>query len=167
MRKISGVLALAVAVASACGPAGDVAEQDSGLVPALTAVTLEGDSTALTSLRGEVVLLNLWATWCVPCRREAPELQELHETHGDRGLRVVGLTVDNRGAEAEIRRYIQEFGITYDVWWDPDGTAIAALGAVGVPLNILIDRQGRVAWRHIGVFNADNAAFRAALSRTL
>lgn len=149
------------------GPADDGAEEDPGLAPALTAVTLAGDSVALTDLRGEVVLVNVWATWCVPCRKEAPELQELHETYGDRGLRVVGVTVDNRGAETEIRRYIDDFGITYDIWWDPDGTAIAAFGAVGVPLSVLIDRQGRVAWRHLGAFHAENAALRVALGEAL
>lgn len=160
--------ALAVSLTLGCGgQANETAEEDPRLAPALTARTLAGDSVALADLRGEVVLVNVWATWCVPCRKEAPELQELHETYGDRGLRVVGVTVDNRGAEMEIRRYLDDFGITYDIWWDPDGMAIAAFGAVGVPLNVLVDRQGRVAWRHLGAFHAENAALRVALGKAL
>jgi cytochrome c biogenesis protein CcmG/thiol:disulfide interchange protein DsbE len=160
--------ALAVTLVLGCGgQPDDGAGEDPRRAPALTALTLGGDSVALSDLRGEVVLVNVWATWCVPCRKEAPELQEIHETYGGRGLRVVGVTVDNRGAESEIRRYIADFGITYDIWWDPDGAAIAAFGAVGVPLSVLVDRQGHVAWRHLGAFHAENPALRVALGGAL
>lgn len=161
------VLGIGLAVAmAACGES-----PDGGAVgdeaPELSAVTLDGDSVSLAGLRGEVVLLNVWATWCVPCRKEVPELESIHETYADQGLRVVGVTVDHRGAEAEIRQFMDRFGMTYDVWWDPDGTVIDAFGAVGVPLTVLLDRDGTIAWRHLGTFNADNPALRNAVRATL
>ncbi|MDX1673757.1 MAG: TlpA disulfide reductase family protein [Longimicrobiales bacterium] len=162
-RAIVTLLALGV---SACGPAGGGAAETE-TAPELEVATLDGDSVALSDLRGEVVLLNVWATWCVPCRQEVPELQELHETHADEGLRVVGVTVDHRGAGDEIRQFMDRYGMTYDVWWDPDGTAIDVFGAVGVPLTVLIDREGQIAWRHLGAFRADDPALRQAVEETL
>jgi len=120
--------------------------------PAYDATTLEGDSVTLADLQGEVVLLNVWATWCVPCRQEIPELQALHEEHADRGLHVVGVTVDSRSAEDQVRRFIQDFGMTYEVWVDPDQTAVSTFEAIGVPLTVLVDREGRIVWRHLGAF---------------
>lgn len=120
--------------------------------PAYGAVTLQGDSITLADLRGEVVLLNVWATWCTPCRQEIPELQALHEEHADEGLRVVGVTVDSRAAESQVHQFIDDSGMTYDVWKDPDQTAVSTFEAIGVPLTVLIDRDGRMVWRHLGAF---------------
>lgn len=169
MKVGAGLLALVVGAAAACaeGPPEDRAGDGPGMAPALEATTLDGDTVSLAQLRGQVVLVNVWATWCVPCRKEAPELQALHEAHRGDGLRVVGVSVDNRGAEDQIRRFVEEYGMTYDIWWDPDGTAIEAFGAVGVPLTVLIDREGRITWRHLGAFHAEDATLRSALSRAL
>lgn len=167
-RQIVMALVLGTAALAACG--GDAPSDDAPetrALPALEATTLDGDSVSLAGLRGEVVLLNVWATWCVPCRQEAPELEALHQRYGDGDLRVVGVTVDHRGAEDQIRRFIDRYGMTYDIWWDPDGRVIDEFGAVGVPLTVLLDREGRVAWRHLGAFNADNPALQQAVRSTL
>ena len=135
--------------------------------PHYQAMTLEGDPVALADLEGEVVLLNVWATWCTPCRKEIPELQALHEEHADDGLRVVGVTVDNRGAESDVRRFIEEFGMTYDIWWDPDQTAVSTFEAMGVPLTVLIDEDGRIAWRHLGAFERGDPELMEAVGEAL
>ena len=135
--------------------------------PALETLTLEGDSPALSDLHGAVALVNVWATWCAPCRKEVPELQSLHETYADAGLRVIGVSVDSRSAEAEIRRFMETFGITYDIWWDPDQTAVTAFHATGVPLTVLIDATGHVAWRHLGPFRRGDPELRHALETAL
>lgn len=168
--RAGAVVLVATLALAACGEAGSGGEDGEGVetsIPTLDAITLDGDSVALTDLRGEVVLLNVWATWCVPCRKEAPELQALHEQHRDRGLRVVGVTVDNRGVEDQIHQFIEQHGMTYDIWWDPDGSAIAEFGAAGVPLTVLLDRDGRVTWRHLGAFHADDPGLREAIRTTL
>lgn len=155
----TGIPVLVGVVALACG------EAEPPATPALEAVTLAGDSVALADLRGEVLLVNVWATWCVPCRQEAPELQALHEARGD-SLRVIGVTVDNRGAEEQIRTFIDQHGMTYEIWWDPDGSAIEVFGAAGVPLTVLLDREGQIVWRHLGTFRADDPALLDALRST-
>ena len=172
MRATLLLLALgfAAVLVTACGDggAGDVrAPGARGAVPALAAVTLDGDSVALADLRGHPVLLNVWATWCAPCRREIPELQALHEEYAPEGLRVVGVTVDARGAGEDVRRFIDAFGMTYAVWWDPDQRIVAELGAPGVPVTVLLDRQGRVAWSHLGALERGDPELSAAVQRLL
>jgi cytochrome c biogenesis protein CcmG, thiol:disulfide interchange protein DsbE len=150
----------------ACDGRADEA-RDLGVAPAYAAVTMDGDSVSLAELRGEAVLLNVWATWCAPCRVEIPELQALHEEHGDRGLRVVGVTVDSRAATRDVHQFIDEFGMTYDIWWDPDHTVLNRFGGAGVPLTVLIDRDGTIAWRHLGMFQRGDPELIAALERVL
>ena len=77
-------------------------------IPGYTAATLEGDSVSLSSLRGEVVLLNLWATWCAPCRKETPFLQELFEEHQEEGLHLVGVSLDTGAATEQVERFVED-----------------------------------------------------------
>lgn len=168
MRRVLVALALSALAGVACGEAGrDDQAADRRPAPEYAAVTLAGDSVALADLRGQPVLLNVWATWCVPCRVEIPELQSLHEEHAAQGLRVVGVTVDSRAAIDDVRQFIQEFGMTYDVWWDPDHAVLNRFGGSGVPLTVLIDRDGSIAWRHLGMFQREDPELQAALRRTL
>jgi cytochrome c biogenesis protein CcmG, thiol:disulfide interchange protein DsbE len=157
-------LALGIGLAG-CGD--DRRAGDLEPAPPYSAVTLEGDSMSLSQFDGEPVLLNVWATWCAPCRVEIPELQALHEQHADRGLRVVGVTVDSRAARNDILQFIDEFGMTYDVWWDPDHTVLNRFGGAGVPLTVLIDRDGNIAWRHLGMFQRGDPELLAALERAM
>jgi cytochrome c biogenesis protein CcmG, thiol:disulfide interchange protein DsbE len=150
---------------SACGERAHEAEAPEA--PEYRSVTIHGDSVDLADLRGDVVLLNVWATWCAPCRVEIPELQALHEEHADRGLRVVGVTVDSRNAIADVHAFIEEFGMTYDVWVDPDHRVLDRFGAAGVPITVLIDREGRVAWRHLGMFQREDPRLVTALQNAL
>lgn len=139
----------------------------SEMAPAFSAKDLEGEPVSLADLEGEVVLLNVWATWCTPCRQEIPELQALHEEHAEEGLRVVGVTVDSRSAESQVHDFIERFGMTYDVWWDPDQTAVSTFGAMGVPLTVLIDRQGRITWSHLGAFQRGDPELIRAVETSL
>ncbi len=168
-RVAAAGLLLGTILLAGCGepPPEDRGASTTDKIAALDAITLAGDSVSLEALRGQVVLLNVWATWCVPCRQEVPELQALHQVYADSGLHVVGVTVDNRAAQAQIQAFIERFGMTYDIWWDPDGTAIDIFGAIGVPLTILIDRDGRIAWRHEGAFTADDPAVGEAVRGAL
>jgi DsbE subfamily thiol:disulfide oxidoreductase len=118
--------------------------------PAYASTTLAGDSASLAALRGQPVLLNVWATWCHPCRTEIPELQALHERYAPRGLRVVGVSIDVGGEDAAVRDFVQEFGMTYDVWRDPDGRVSNLFSTIGVPDTYLIDGEGVIRWMHLG-----------------
>jgi cytochrome c-type biogenesis protein len=120
------------------------------IAPEYAAVTLAGDSVSLGDLEGELVLLNVWATWCIPCQEEIPALQRLHEQYSQEGLRIVGVSVDARGEEQNVREFAENFGVGYDIWLDPAERVISTFRVLGVPNTYLIDREGRVLWKHIG-----------------
>lgn len=161
------IAVLATALTTACTqPAklpGDVGEQ----APAYSGPTLTGDSISLASLKGEVVLLNVWATWCIPCRKEIPELQALHQELSGRGLRVVGVSVDEGNADEEVAGFARDFSMTYTIVRDPGENVSNAFRVPGVPSSFLIDREGIVRWRQIGVFKTDDPRFRTALEASL
>jgi peroxiredoxin len=123
------------------------------LVPAFGAPLLDGDSLHLASLRGQPVLLNIWATWCAPCREEMPALQELHEQLGSRGLRILGVSVDSRGSEPTIRRFVDEGGYTFTILHDAADAVSREFRTIGVPETFLIDGDGRLVRRWIGRFD--------------
>jgi peroxiredoxin len=160
-------LCLAIAVASCESvPAGEVGAP----APEYRSVTVDGDTVSLASLRGRTVLLNVWATWCHPCREELPVLQQLHNEHADRGLTVVGVSIDAVGAGAAIEEFASEYGVTYPLWHDPDNTVSTTFQGIGVPLSVLIGPDGVLRWKHLGPVRENDpeleAAIAAALSET-
>jgi cytochrome c-type biogenesis protein len=135
--------------------------------PAYRAVTVGGDSVSLASLRGKPVLLNVWATWCRPCRDEIPELQRLYERYRGRGLEIVGVSVDAIGDEAALDAFVRRFGMTYPIWRDPDEHVSTTFLVVGVPATFLIDRAGVLRWRKTGPVGRSDTALVAAIERAL
>jgi peroxiredoxin len=135
--------------------------------PAYRTVSASGDSVSLASLRGKAVLLNVWATWCHPCRDEVPELQRLHERYRERGLELVGVSVDAAGHDDAIRAFARQYGMTYPVWRDPDETVSATFLVVGVPATFLIDRSGVLRWKKTGPIDASDTTLTAAIERAL
>jgi peroxiredoxin len=126
--------------------------------PDYAARSLTGDTVALHSFLGEVVLLNIWATWCKPCVYEMPALQRLHENLGDDGLRIVAVSVDaapgvlgrfgERGGD--VAEFTQRFGLTFPVLHDPSGGIQDRYQVTGLPTTYLIDRDGRIRRKVIG-----------------
>ena len=135
--------------------------------PDYRAVTLDGDSVSLGQSRGRVVLLNVWATWCHPCREEIPVLQALHDRYASRGLELVGVSVDARGEEDTIREFASDFRMTYPLWLDPDERVQSTFLAIGVPATFLIDREGVLRWRHVGPVRANDRTLARELERAL
>lgn len=135
--------------------------------PGYRAISLTGDSVSLSDARGRVLLLNVWATWCHPCRQEIPVLQAMHERYASQGLAIVGVSVDARGEEATIREFARDFGMTYDLWHDADERVQSTFLAIGVPATFLIDRAGILRWRHIGPVRADDPTLLGELERAL
>jgi thiol-disulfide isomerase/thioredoxin len=159
--------ALAAAVAIGCNrePAQRVAIGEPA--PRYAATTLAGDSASTSALAGKVVLLNVWATWCAPCRDEIPYLQSLYDRHRGEGLEVVGVSVDARGQESAIREFAQEFRMTYPIWRDPDERVQSLYFALGVPSSYLIDRAGILRWRRLGTIHAEDTTLTRALANAL
>jgi peroxiredoxin len=135
--------------------------------PAYAAVSMAGDSVSLGALRGKVVLLNVWATWCGPCRKEIPELRAIHAAYRDRGLELVGVSVDANGTEEAIRAFVTEFRMDYPVWHDPDERVSSTFRMAGVPATFLIDRKGVLRWKTTGPIEPGDKALAAAITSAL
>ncbi len=132
--------------------------------PDFAVTTRTGDTLTMASLRGRVVLVNVWATWCGPCRAEMPALQRLSEAYKAEGMVLLGLSVD-RGAAAKVDAFLADRGITYPVAI-VGGDVLAALGGVrGYPTSFLIDRDGVV--RHTVMGPVAPLTLRPAIQRLL
>lgn len=149
-----------------CGGPGGLAYGDP--LPPFTAETLDtSEPTSLDRYRGDVLLVNLWATWCVPCRTETPYLQSLYESYRDAGLEIVGVSVDRAADLDAVRDFVDEMGVEYDILLDPQGRAERVFRARGLPNSILVDREGRVVFSWLGPIEEDDPTFLAGLEETL
>ncbi|MBA2292090.1 MAG: TlpA family protein disulfide reductase [Gemmatimonadales bacterium] len=93
--------------------------------------------------RGSVTLVNVWATWCEPCKREIPALDSLYRALGPSGLRIAAVSID-RGDSVPVRKFMDDFGVTFDVLHDPEGVIQQTYQTSGVPESFLLDRDGRI-----------------------
>jgi thiol-disulfide isomerase/thioredoxin len=110
----------------------------------------QGQSRSLADFRDKVVLLNIWATWCIPCRKEMPALDRLQATLGGPGFEVVTLSIDRGGMDV-VRKFFVEVGIqNLAMYLDSSGKATRELSVVGLPTTLLVDREGREIGRLIG-----------------
>lgn len=168
IAHVNRALGLALAFAlPACERAAPEVGSVGQVVPAYAAPDIAGDSVRIADLKGDVVLLNVWATWCIPCRREIPELQALHQDYSGRGLRVLGVSVDASDAEGDVAEFAASFGMTYTILRDPDERVSTLFAIPGVPASFLVDREGVVRWRHLGPFKATDSAFVSVLTSLL
>jgi DsbE subfamily thiol:disulfide oxidoreductase len=125
-----------------------------------TLPSLDGSGTvSLATYRGSVVVLNFWATWCTPCRREAPGLERTWQAYRDRGVQFLG--VDERDDDAAGGAFVHEFGITYPSGSDPPGRLAFNYGLFGMPTTFVIDGSGTTRFRFVGYVTED--ALRTAL----
>jgi peroxiredoxin len=120
----------------------------------------------LADYKGQVVVLNLWATWCGPCRAEMPSLEKLHHELGPKGLKIVAVSVDSPGMESAIRDFTKEFGLTFEVLYAPDGSIRDDYQATGFPETFIIGRDGVIRKRVIAATDW-NAEPQKALLRQL
>lgn len=123
--------------------AGRVSSPHSGFAaPDFELETLSGDRLRLSDLRGKVVVVNLWATWCPPCRAEMPALQQLYEAHLEDGLVVVAVNATDQDSAAAARSFVAEHGLTFPVALDPQGEASRAYALQAMPSTFVVDREG-------------------------
>jgi peroxiredoxin len=128
---------------------------------------VEPRTKTLADYRGDVVLLNIWATWCAPCRVEMPSMQKLHESFAERGLRVVAVSVDDPGMEDAIREFAKDYGLTFEILHDATGAIKARYHTTGLPESAVISRDGTIRKRVAGADDWNSTANRALVERLL
>lgn len=124
---------------------------DDVAAPPIALTTIDGRTIDETDLRGKVVVLSFWATWCLPCRVEMPALQKLHERHEDDGLVVLGLGTDTHD-RAAVETFLQERGITFPIAPAPPEIRAALGGIDRLPTTVIVDRQGMIRHQVVGLF---------------
>jgi peroxiredoxin/YHS domain-containing protein len=138
------------AQAFAADPAAYVPPSFPRSAPALDLKDLQGKSITNRSLKGKVVLLDFWATWCAPCRKSMPELQTLHRKYANRGFTVVGVSIDE-GSPSKVQKYVASKKITYPIAVDSETSpAWEAYRVKAVPAAYLIDRSGQIVAQWLG-----------------
>jgi thiol-disulfide isomerase/thioredoxin len=146
-------------------PAAYVPSESPKHAPALHVRDLRGARVGWKDLRGKVVLLDFWATWCLPCRRAMPELQKLHDKYQARGFLVLGVSIDEDGEE-KVKRFVAAKRITYPIALDSeDDPTWDAFKVTALPASFLVDGQGRIVARWTGT--ADLAEVEAKLQTIL
>ncbi len=147
---------------------GEAASDESAkTLPSLAVSDLEGKRSDLRDLRGQPVLLNLWATWCAPCRLEMPDLAKLHHDLSPKGLKVVGLSIDAAGAMEDIRTLVRNESIPYLIVHDVEGKAASLFDAATLPASFLYDRSGQLVWERRGPLTAGDPSFQESLAAAL
>jgi peroxiredoxin/YHS domain-containing protein len=131
--------------------------------PSFDVKSLVGESVGLASLRGKVVLVDFWATWCAPCVATMPEMQKLHEKYAGKGLSVLGVSIDEEGAK-KVKPFIEKRKFTYPILLD-DHSTWKAFGVKAIPALFLIDREGRIVKQWIG--KPDKKAVESAVTDLL
>lgn len=133
---------------------------------ALTAIAADSDDALdLERLRGKVVVIDFWASWCEPCRHSFPWLNAMQTKYADRGLVIIGVNVDRDRADAE--RFLREIPATFRIVYDPAGALASHYDVPGMPSSYVLDAKGDVVGRHIGFRNALRAEREAELQKLL
>jgi cytochrome c biogenesis protein CcmG/thiol:disulfide interchange protein DsbE len=108
------------------------------------------DSVSLREAsEGKVTLVNIWATWCIPCRAEMPAMEKLYKTLGERGFRILAVSIDD-GSPADVQSFVTELGLTFDILHDRSGEIQRVFQTTGVPESFLLDRNGVIVKKVIG-----------------
>lgn len=111
---------------------------------------LSGETFRLSDQKGKVVLMNIWATWCPPCREETPDLVDLYEKYKDRGYVTLGVSIGKQG-ESVVRPFIKEYDVTYPMYIDSDGTVMDKYGpTMGIPTTYIIGKKGNLRYFAVG-----------------
>lgn len=180
MRRLHGVkllagLAIALAAFASAGASASpeamkalaiLEVREKTPVPDVTLPTLEGRPLALKELRGKVLLVNFWATWCLPCQWEMPLMEKLYQAYRDRGFVVVAISVDQQGAGA-VRPFVESRKLTYPVLLDTQLEGARSFGLRGIPATFLIDRDGLVKGVTYGPKEWDGKEARAVIESLL
>jgi len=157
MALVGVVAAVGLAIA-ASGQDGQPTDVSDGktvgrLAPDFTITTFGGETLTLSQLRGKVVVLNFWASWCPPCRAETPALEAVWREYRDKGVVFVG--VDIQDTEPEARAFLEQFDVTYANGPDTDGRIMVDYMITNIPTSVVVSRRGTIVQRYTGAIGRD------------
>lgn len=132
-------------------PTSSTVQADQEVAPFFTSTDLDGKAFDLNAYKGKVIVLNFWATWCGPCRREIPDFIQLQDEYGASGLQIVGVALDEQGASI-VKPFADKFKINYPVVVDAKSEVAAMYGQMNaIPVTIIVDRTGKIRSRQVGM----------------
>jgi thiol-disulfide isomerase/thioredoxin len=132
----------------------------------LISTTATADTTLnLTQYQGKVVVLDFWASWCVPCRRSFPWMNSMQEKYGDDGLVIIGVNMDSDATEADS--FLQNYPAEFEIIYDPDGGLAREYEVIAMPTSYIIGRDGEVITRHLGFKVKRQDEYEAVLMESL
>ena len=146
----------AAIVAMSVAAGGAVAAAVGDAAPAFVLPTAESGTISLEQLRGQVVYVDFWASWCGPCRRSFPWMNEIQQRYGGRGVTIVAINVDAKRADAE--RFLRQYPATFAVVYDGVGATPRAYDVKAMPSSYLVDREGRIAGIEYGFLEERRSA---------
>jgi len=149
---LAALLAALVAVA---WPA--AATDGSPPAPAFKLANRAGGDMSLSDLKGQVVMINFWASWCGPCRQEFPALDQIYSKYKPMGFQMVAINVETEKADAE--RFLGKTPVSFPILFDPDNQVSGSYGVSAMPTTFLVDRQGRLRWQHRAYKPGDEAKY--------
>lgn len=169
MKQALLIVLSSVLVTAGCqgkpGSSKDVAQGK--VAPRYTGKTVDGEYLALEDFRGKVVLLNVWATWCAPCRQELPELAALQEEHGGENFSVVGISVDAERDFQKVKAMMRQYDLDYPMVFDPRGAVVSTFEVRGYPTSMLLGKDGTIRWRRDGLIRKNDSEAAAAIRTAL
>lgn len=175
LAVVAGVLVLVavLAVAARYFLSDELAPVGLGVqAPDFVAMSLDSTPVkkTLSDYRGSVVLINIWATWCAPCRVEIPSIEQLNAAYAPKGLKVVAISVDDPGSEALIRDFVKKYKMDFDVLHDPggqEGKVSRDYQTSGYPETVIIGKDGLIRRKFLGATDWNSSSNRALIDRLL
>ncbi len=146
--KPGSKLIVMIAVALLSVPTAALNVEISGPAPDFSLVNRSGETVSLSELKGQVVLINFWATWCGPCREEMPLLEQLHQRYESLGFTLLGVNVEEDGGHAE--EFLAGTPVTFPILFDPDNGVSKLYDVTAMPSTVLVDRGGNLRYLHHG-----------------
>jgi len=137
--------------------------------PDFTAFTIDSvpQKKTLADYRGQVLMINVWATWCLPCRVEMPSIEALHKAYGPKGLKIVAVSIDDPGTEPAIRAFAKQYGLTFEILHDAKGKITDAYDISGYPETFIIGRDGVIRKKLMTATDWNSPDARALVDRLL
>jgi cytochrome c biogenesis protein CcmG, thiol:disulfide interchange protein DsbE len=137
--------------------------------PDFTAFTLDSvpREKHLSDYRGQVLMINVWATWCLPCRVEMPSIEALNKSYAQKGLKIVAVSIDDPGTDAGIRAFIKQYGLSFEVLHDPKGAISDLYDVTGYPETFIVGKDGVIRKKLMSATDWNSPDARALMDRLL